>query len=156
MPDHPDTKPAQAVARLAVDDAGVALSERGLRFLQAPGRYAVIATIGADGSPNQAVIWYRLDGTTIVLNSAQGRRWPTDLQRDPRVSITIADGYDWVSAAGTVEAIHDQAIAQADIAAMAVAYEDAGDAAKSIARFRTQHRISFRLHPARFHEEFED
>ena len=132
------------------------LSPDGLRFLQTQGRYAVISTIDADGAPHQALIWYRLDGTTIVINSAEGRRWPTNLERDPRMSLTVSDGYDWVSATGTVEAIHDQAIAQADIAAMAMAYDGPDDAAKAITRFRGQHRISFRIRPIRFHEEFED
>lgn len=132
------------------------LTENGLRFLQTAGRYAVISTIDADGGPHQAVIWYRLEGQMVVVNSAEGRRWPTNLARDPRVSLTVSEGYDWVSVTGTVEAIHEQAIAQADIAAMAVAYDEPDDAAKSIARFRTQHRISFHIQPTRIHEEFED
>jgi PPOX class probable F420-dependent enzyme len=143
------------VPKIATSQTPV-LTDAGLRFIQVPGRYAVVATIDADGTPHQARVWYRLDGSTIVINSAEGRRWPTNLARDPRISITIADGYDWVSATGTVEAIHDQEVAQADIAAMAVAYDPPDDAARSIARFRTQQRISFRVIPTRFHEEFED
>jgi PPOX class probable F420-dependent enzyme len=132
------------------------LSEDGLRFLRTPGRYATIATVGRDGAPHQARIWYRLEGETVVVNSAIGRRWPTDLLRDPRISFTVADGYDWIGITGVVEPVEAEATAQADIAAMATAYETREAAAASIARFRGERRISFHVQPHRIHEEFEE
>jgi PPOX class probable F420-dependent enzyme len=156
MPELTEAQPVETPFQPVVALPAPSLSEAGLRFLRTPGRYAVIATVDPDGTPHQAVVWYRLAGTTLVINSAEGRRWPANLARDPRISIAIADGYDWISVVGTIEAVHDQAIAQADITAMAVAYDDAADAAKAITRFRGQHRISFRIRPARIHEEFED
>ncbi len=144
----PDSAPATA--------APATFSTDGLRFIRMPGLYATIATVGRDGAPHQARIWYRLEGETIVINSAVGRRWPTDLQRDPRISLTVAEGYDWVGLNGLVEPIEDQATAQSDIAAMARAYETPEVAATSIARFRGERRISFHVHPERIHEEFEE
>jgi PPOX class probable F420-dependent enzyme len=131
-------------------------SEAALRFLRTPGRFAVVATIDPDGEPHQAVVWYLVDGTTIVVNSAVGRRWPRNLARDPRISLAVADEYDWVSVIGTVDTIQDQGVAQADIAAMAKAYEDRDEAAASIARFRGQRRVTFRIVPRRIHEELEE
>ena len=67
--------------------------------------FATIATIDPDGTPRQAVIWYTLDGDELVLNSAVGRRWPSNLLRDPRVSISVTDhrdGYRWVGVTGRV------------------------------------------------------
>ena len=61
-------------------------------FLGRPGLYATIATIDADGSPRQAVIWYRVDGDEIVINSLVGRRWPANLLRDPRIAVAVHDG----------------------------------------------------------------
>jgi PPOX class probable F420-dependent enzyme len=129
-------------------------SRAGLRFLRTPGRYAVVATVDPDGAPHQAVVWYRLDGETLVINSAVGRRWPANLLRDRRLSLTVEDAYDWIAVVGTVEPVDDQTVAQADIAAMAQAYEDPATAAESIARFRGQRRISFRIDPVRIHEEY--
>ena len=61
-------------------------------FLAAPGRHGVLATIEPDGSPLQAVVWYELEADdTILLNSLEGRRWPTNLLRDPRASFTVED-----------------------------------------------------------------
>ncbi|MFI5225068.1 MAG: pyridoxamine 5'-phosphate oxidase family protein [Candidatus Limnocylindrales bacterium] len=144
----PDSAPATA--------APATFSTDGLRFIRTSGLYATIATVGRDGAPHQARIWYRLEGETIVINSAVGRRWPTDLQHDPRISLTVAQGYDWVGLNGVAEPIEDQATAQADIAAMARAYETPEIAATSIARFRGERRISFHVHPQRVHEEFEE
>ncbi|HEX7474098.1 MAG TPA: TIGR03618 family F420-dependent PPOX class oxidoreductase [Candidatus Limnocylindrales bacterium] len=124
-----------------------------LEFLRTPGRYAVVATIDPDGRPWQVLAWYRLDGTTVVLNSLVGRRWPTNLVRDPRVSITVSHDHDWVSVDGTVEIVEEQTTAQADIAAMARAYDPPAEAAESIVRFQGQRRVTFRVRPERVHAE---
>jgi len=132
-------------------DAGISasLSDEVRAFLDVP-RFAVVATIGADGAPHQAVVWYLLRGDTIVINSAQGRRWPANLRRDPRVEITVEDGYRYVQLGGSVEVDDDQGRAQADIAAMAHRYhaDDPAEAEHLIVdRFRLQHRVSFLLRP---------
>ena len=127
------------------------------RFLAEP-RYAVVATIDADGAPRQAVIWFLLDGDTIVINSLDGRRWPTNLRRDPRISIAVTDSDEesWVGLTGTVEVVDAQDQAQADIAAMARRYNrDPAAAEESIATFRTQRRVSFRLRPTGIHDHVE-
>jgi PPOX class probable F420-dependent enzyme len=127
------------------------------QFLEQP-RFASIATVDDDGTPRQAVIWFLFDGDTIVINSLEGRRWPTNLRRDPRISIAITDGVEqsWVGLSGTVEVVDDQAQAQADIAAMARRYEVTGDppdAEELIERrFSKQKRVSFRLRPTAIHD----
>ena len=93
-----------------------ALSAAARRFLELP-RFAVVATLNPDGSPLQAVVWYNLAGDVIVFNSRVGRQWPTNLQRDRRVSITVADGYDYVDIRGSVEIDEDPVRGQAVIAA---------------------------------------
>ncbi len=107
--------------------------------------FGTLATISADGSPFQAVIWYRLRGDTLVLNSRVGRIWPTNLLRDPRLSLVVEDGYDWVGVRGRAEPITDQPTAQADIADMARHYHrhDPEHAARMIRAFESQERISF-------------
>ena len=128
-------------------------------FLEQP-RYAAVATTDQDGAPRQAVVWFLLDGDTIVINSLEGRRWPTNLKRDGRVSISItdADEESWVGLSGTVEVVEDQEQAQADIAAMARRYErhDPAEAEELIERrFRKQRRVSFRLRPTAIHDHIE-
>lgn len=130
--------------------ANTALAPRIRDFLAAT-RFASIATVDPDGGPRQAVVWYRLDGDEIVLNSAIGRRWPANLLRDERISLTILDeddGYRWVGLTGLVTAIREQEAAQADIAEMARRYhaDDPAKAERLIRdRFERQERISFRV-----------
>jgi PPOX class probable F420-dependent enzyme len=124
-----------------------ALSGPVRRFLEPP-RFAIAATLNADGSPIQAVIWYLIDGDEIVFNSRVGRRWPSNLLRDPRVSITVADDYDYIDLRGDVEIDMDPERGQAVIAQLARRYQrDSALVDAQIARFRGEQRVTFRLRP---------
>ena len=129
------------------------------RFLEQP-RYAAIATTDPDGAPRQAVIWFLLDGESVVINSLEGRRWPSNLRRDPRISVAITDAAteSWVGITGSVEIVDDQEQAQADIAAMARRYHAANPAhADELIelRFKPQQRVSFRIIPDGIHDHLE-
>jgi PPOX class probable F420-dependent enzyme len=122
------------------------------RFLEAP-RFAVVATLNPDGSPLQAVIWYRLEDDTIIFNSRLGRQWPTNIQRDRHVSITVVDGYDYIEMRGEVEIDEDPQLGQAIIAGLARRYESNGEAAEAqIAAFARERRVTFKLRPSRIFE----
>jgi PPOX class probable F420-dependent enzyme len=129
-------------------------------FLSQP-HFATIATLDPDGTPRQAVIWYTLDGDELVINSARGRRWPANLLRDPRISMSVTDhrdGYRWIGLTGAVRVVDDQPTAQSDIAAMARRYhaDDPGEAERLIHdRFERQERISFRLPIGRVHQHLD-
>jgi len=130
------------------------LSAAARRFLEAP-RFGIVATINPDGSPLQAVVWYVLETDTIVFNSRAGRRWPCNLQRDARVSITVADGYDYVEMRGRVEIDEDHDLGQAVIAQLARRYRsDSAVAEADIEGFQKQRRVTFRLRPERVFERF--
>lgn len=120
-------------------------------FLQSVPRYATIATLNADGSPHQAVIWFLLRDDHIVLNSRAGRRWPSNLLRDPRMSLTVEAELDVVTLGGRAEHDLDPHRAQADIAEMARRYDDPQTAEKAISRFRTEQRLRFLLRPTSLH-----
>jgi len=113
-------------------------------FLEAPGRFATIATIDPDGSPLQAVVWYQLrDDGSMLINSLVGRRWPENLMRDPRMSVTVEHGYDYVAMRGVTEQLHGGAAAVADILALAARYESGEELERRARGFRTQARVSF-------------
>jgi PPOX class probable F420-dependent enzyme len=124
-------------------------------------KFATIATVDPDGAPRQAVVWYTLRGDVLVLNSAVGRRWPTNLVRDPRISLSIADpadGYRWIGISGRVTVVDDQPTAQADIAAMARRYHahESNVAERLIRdRFERQERISFHVHVDAIHDHLD-
>jgi PPOX class probable F420-dependent enzyme len=122
--------------------------------------FASLATVDPDGAPRQAVIWYRLeDDGRIMVNSLAGRRWPANLERDPRVAISIVDnddGYAWLGLTGRVDEIDENPErAREDIVALAFRYRDDPTPA-SIANFRTQRRITFRIQIQGIHDHLED
>lgn len=134
-----------------------AITPRIRAFLDRP-NYATLATIGNEGTPHQAVIWYRLNSDdTILVNSRSPRRWPAELRRDGRCSLAVIDRDDpmqWVGLqAVVVEMIDDVAVAREDIVALAVRYEE--DDEQSVANFRTQERISFRLRVLGAHDHLD-
>jgi PPOX class probable F420-dependent enzyme len=136
----------------------VSLPDRIRDFLDEP-HVASIATTGEDGAPHQAIAWYRLDpDDRILLNSRPPRRWPADLLRDGRVSLAVLDGGDslrWVGLTGFVETVIDDVeTARDDICALAVRYGDEDPA--TMAAFRTQPRISFRIRLTAVHDHLGD
>ena len=128
----------------------IALTPAVRAFLEDEPRFATIATINPDGSPHQVVVWFLVRGDRILLNSLEGRRWPANLRRDPRISLTIEDGLDYVTLAGLATEEPDPALAQAEIAEMAHRYHDAAEAQALVAeRFSSQSRVRFFVSPTR-------
>jgi PPOX class probable F420-dependent enzyme len=64
-----------------------------------------VATLREDGSVHGVPVWVDvLDGLPAV-NTAVGRAWPTNLERDPRVTLTIQNSenpYEYLAIRGTV------------------------------------------------------
>jgi PPOX class probable F420-dependent enzyme len=128
------------------------MSPRGIQdpaiqnFLDRP-RFGTLATVDADGAPFAAVVWYELEGDTILVNSAEGRRWPANLRRDPRCSFMVEDGYDYVQILGRVRLDDDQGRAQAQMERMAARYlSDPAALTRNIKVFRSQQRILIEIH----------
>ena len=92
-------------------------------FLKEP-RFAVLATINRDRTPQQSVVWCDLDEDVILMNTRRGRVKDRNLRRDPRCSICVDDGYRYVTIRGSVRLIDDQNMAQADIKRLATRYHD--------------------------------
>jgi len=122
----------------------IALSDKAREFLGEK-RFAVLATINKDGTPQQTVMWYEVQGDEVMMNTAQGRLKDHNIERDPRVSICIDDGYQFVTLRGTVTMNDDVETAQADIKRLAVRYHGAEQAEKSAASFGKEHRITLRM-----------
>jgi PPOX class probable F420-dependent enzyme len=72
---------------------GILLNEAVRQLLDEPNP-AVLATINPDGSPQTSVVWVGRDGDDVVISSAAGRRKERNIQREPRVSLTIYDPQD--------------------------------------------------------------
>lgn len=111
------------------------------RFLE-PARYAVIATHEPDGTIWQAVVWYDIIDGRVLMNARDGRRWLTNLRRDPRLSFAVEDGEDYVIMRGDVVVTDDPARGLAEARSLARRYG-------SPDTFTGQRRISVLFDPAR-------
>ncbi len=95
-------------------------------LLQAP-YCAVISTHNDDGSILSAVAWITLEDGVLAVNSARGRRWPTNLDRDPRVTAVVYppdNPYEYVEIRGTASGSRDDADAHIDRCAKAYIGQD--------------------------------
>src|SRR5437764_2808354 len=121
------------------------LSDKARTFLQEP-RFAVLGTIYQDGRPQLTTMWYLLEGDTIVMNTKVGRAKERNMRRDPRISVCVPDGYDYVTISGTVEMIDDPEISQRDIHRLAVRYDGEESARRQMEKqFSKETRVT--IHP---------
>jgi PPOX class probable F420-dependent enzyme len=80
-------------------------------LLQQP-NYAVITTKNQDGSLHSTVVWIDVDGDRPAVNSAVGRLWPTNLERDPQIAVVVYEAgnpYNFVEIRGTATGTTDGA-----------------------------------------------
>lgn len=121
------------------------LTEAQRAFLAEP-RFAVLATINADGSPQLTTMWYELQGDEIMMNTKAGRLKDSNMRRDARVALCFEEGYSYVTVTGRVRLIEDQAVAQADIRHLAVRYDGPERAEQAVrSQFMHEQRVSLRL-----------
>jgi PPOX class probable F420-dependent enzyme len=62
--------------------------------------YAVVATANADGTIQQTVVWYLLEGDTIRFSVGAGSAKVRNLRRDPTVSIAFPAGRRYLTVQG--------------------------------------------------------
>jgi PPOX class probable F420-dependent enzyme len=114
-----------------------------LRSFLTERRFAVLATINPDGTPQQSTMWYELQGDRIMMNTRVGRKKERNLKRDPRLSICIEDEYNYITLAGRAELDYDHDSSQATIRALAVRYDGEEDAAQMVRNtFGKQSRVT--------------
>lgn len=75
-----------------------------VELLQAPSP-CLVATVGRDGSPHLTQTWGDTDGTHVLINTVRGHQKLRNVERDPRVAVSVLDPDDpssYYSLRGTV------------------------------------------------------
>lgn len=128
---------------------GVAIEGRGRELLEAR-NFVHIGTIEEDGRPYVVPVWFDLDGDLICVNSAEGRRWPRLVRREPRVALNVLNlenPYEYVMIHGrVVEDTHEGADAHIDALAKRYLGVDEYPARKP-----GEQRVIFKIEPEWIH-----
>ena len=67
--------------------------------------FAHVATVGRDGTPQVTPVWVDFDGTHVRFNTARGRVKDKNLQRSPKIALSVQDPdnpYRYVQVRGRV------------------------------------------------------
>jgi PPOX class probable F420-dependent enzyme len=67
--------------------------------------FAHVATVGGDGTPQVTPVWVDYDGTHVRFNTARGRVKDKNLQRSPKIALSVQDPdnpYRYVQVRGRV------------------------------------------------------
>ena len=117
-------------------------------FLKKP-LFGKIATVKKDGSPHVTPIWYMLDRGKLIVNTTTDRVKYHNMERDPRVSFVVDDGYPYVMILGKARMAKERD-ANKDIEALAIRYTGEEAGRKSAReRFWKQPRASIEIIPVR-------
>jgi PPOX class probable F420-dependent enzyme len=53
--------------------------------------YGHVLTFNAKGNPEVTMVWIDVEGDEVLFNTAEGRRKPDNIRRDPRVIVSVQD-----------------------------------------------------------------
>jgi PPOX class probable F420-dependent enzyme len=88
------------------------LTDSGVQALLAAPNHAVLSCRNSDGSILSTVVWIDYVDGVLAVNSAVGRQWPTNLDRDTGVTVVVLDQenpYHFAEIRGTVSGTLDGA-----------------------------------------------
>jgi PPOX class probable F420-dependent enzyme len=80
------------------------LNDPEVKKLLADANHAVISTRNPDDSILNTVVWINSEDDDVAVNSAVGRKWPANLERDPRATVLVMEQgnpYNYVEIRGT-------------------------------------------------------
>ncbi len=94
------------------------LTEAQTAFLRDNPYYGVVTTLRPDGSPHSTVVWVDVDDDGLPgFNTARGRAKPRNIERDPRVTLTVvnpSNAYQWLGVTGRAALVDEGADGQID------------------------------------------
>ncbi|MFF9040609.1 PPOX class F420-dependent oxidoreductase [Streptomyces sp. NPDC014892] len=110
------------------------------------------ATVGGDGMPNIAPVWYVFDGEDFLFTTGGDSAKARNLRRDPRASLCVADDappFAYVEVRGDVT-LSENLDELLDVASRAAARYMGADQAEAFARRNgVPGEVVVRLHPTK-------
>jgi PPOX class probable F420-dependent enzyme len=111
----------------------LALTAEQRAFIDQPGTFARLATLGRDGAPQLTVMWFRRVDDAFRMVCEPGAAKARNIARDPRVAVVIehpADPYRYLQFRGRAELVRDPALGADETRELAWRYlgRERGDA----------------------------
>ena len=114
-------------------------------YLSEP-RFAVLAMLDENGAIWQNVMWYRVEGDTIVMNTSNARAKADFMRSNPLVSLCIEDGLRYISIRGKATIDLDPERGQKEICDIGLRYETPEQIENMVAStFGKQHRVTIEV-----------
>ncbi|HQY91985.1 PPOX class F420-dependent oxidoreductase [Caldilinea sp.] len=116
--------------------------------------FAVLTTMAPSGQPENTVVWCSWDGEYVLVNTADGRRKPDNVRKNPKVALTVIDpqnAFRWIDVRGEVASIEPDPD-YANINAHAKLYtgnDEYYGSVQPIEARGTEQRIIFKIRPDR-------
>ena len=121
------------------------LSDPAVSELLAKPNHAVLSTLNSDGTIHSTIVWLNVEDDKLALNSARGRVWPTNLERDPRATLVLLNEdnpYEYVTVTGNAELTDEGAEDHIDTLAQKYINQD-----KYPWRAEGEERVKFHISP---------
>src|SRR5215216_849076 len=83
----------------------MAIEGRARELFEDGNNFVTLATVRDDGTPDVKVVWGDLENGHIAVNSAEGRKWPEQVRRNPQVALVVTNHenpYEYVHVLGRV------------------------------------------------------
>lgn len=65
------------------------IPQAAIDLLNHPGAHATVVTLNRDGSPQTTLVWVEAVDGVVSFNTASGRQKPRNLERDPRMTVSV-------------------------------------------------------------------
>ena len=65
-----------------------------LKTLLSDKAFGHVVTLNSDGKPQVTMVWMDVDGDEVLFNTADGRKKPQNLRRDPRIIVSVQSRND--------------------------------------------------------------
>lgn len=79
------------------------ITDDGVKALLESRNHAIVSTFNDDGSIHSTVVWANVEEGKVAVNSAVGRKWPTNLAHDAHVTVVVyneSNPYEYVEIRG--------------------------------------------------------
>ena len=111
-----------------------------------------MSTLRGDGTIHSVPVWVDVEGDNVVLNTAEGRAWPTNLRRAGHATLTVVNlenPYEYLTVTGRLaQDTHDGADAHIDTMAKKYLGQDSYPF-----RQPSEQRIKIAIAPERVHRQ---